>query len=146
MRNDNFTLAYQRRVSERGGSKVTLTIVLLVLGLALYAAINFIPIAFADSDIKQQMQTIATNATILPAATTGNNQIPWATTELNRLAASYDLPKEAFKAEIAGPAVRTSVKYKRKVSILPFGLYDYEYDLAYTASTAGFGGAGGGSK
>jgi hypothetical protein len=139
MRNDDYQLA-RRRNRELGGSKITLTIVLLVLFLGGYAGINFIPVAYGDSDIKQQMQTIATNATILPSATTGNNQIPWATTELNRLAAQYEIPPTAFKAEIAGPAVKTSVKYRRKIPILPFGLYVYEYDLEYSASTAGFGG------
>lgn len=127
---------------ELGGSKITLTIVLVILFLAGYAGVNYVPVAYGDSDIKQQMQTIATNATILPAATTGNNQVGWATTELNRLAGLYDMPPTAFKAEISGPSVKVSVKYRHKVPLLPFGLYIYEYDLDHTATTAGFGGAG----
>lgn len=127
---------------ELGGSKITLTIVLVILFLVGYAGVNYIPVAYGDSDIKQQMQTIATNATILPAATTGNNQVSWATTELSRLAAQYEMPPTAFKAEMAGPSVKVSVKYRHKVSMLPFSLYVYEYDFDHTVTTAGYGAPG----
>lgn len=132
------------RRGELGGSRITLTIVLVVLALAIFAGYNFIPIAFADSDIKTQLQTIATNAVILPASTTGNQQINWSTTEMNRLATSYDIPKTAFKAEMAGPAVKCSINLKRKVPILPFGIYTYEYDFNYSAVSAGYASGTGG--
>ncbi|MEO6393394.1 MAG: hypothetical protein ABIP75_16215 [Pyrinomonadaceae bacterium] len=126
------------RRSELGGSRITLTIVLVVLALSIFAGYNFIPIAFADSDIKTQLQTIATNAVILPASTTGNNQINWTTTELNHLAQQYEIPTEAFKAEMSGPAVKCTIKLKRKIPILPFGIYTYEYDFNFSATSAGY--------
>jgi hypothetical protein len=137
MRNENLPMAAQGGNGELGGSKITLTIVLVVLALAIHAGVNLLPVKYNDSDIKQQLQGIATNAVVNTSATTGNNQISWATTELNRLATDYGLPPTAFKAEMAGQNVKTSVKYKRKVAILPFGLYDYEYDLDYSAVSFG---------
>lgn len=132
------------RRGELGGSRITLTIVLVVLALSIFAGYNFIPIAFADSEIKTQMQTIATNAVILPASTTNNNQVSWSMAELGRLAQQYEIPKEAFKAEMAGPAVKCTIKLKRKIPILPFGVYTYEYDLNYTAASAGYAAGTGG--
>jgi hypothetical protein len=128
------------RPGELGGSKATLTIILVILFLGGYAGINYVPIAYSESDIKTQMQTITTNAIILPASTTNNNQVAWTTAELNHLAQNYDLPPSVFKAEIAGPAVKASINVHRKIPLLPFGLYNYEYDFVYSASSAGFGG------
>ena len=132
------------RRGELGGSRITLTIVLVVLALSIFAGYNFIPIAFADSDIKTQLQTIATNAVILPASTTGNQHINWSTTEMNRLANSYEIPKTAFKAEMVGPAVKCSINLKRKIPILPFGIYTYEYDFVHSATSAGYASGAGG--
>ena len=128
----------REHVGERGGSKVTLAIVLTVLALAAFAGFNYIPTAYADSSIKQELQTIATNAVILPAATTNGQQVNWAVAEMTRLATTWEIPKADFKAEMSGAAVKTSVKHHRSVPILPFGIYNYEYDLVFSATSAGY--------
>jgi hypothetical protein len=138
MKTSEENLMGRERAGERGGSKVTLVIVLTVLALGAFAGFNYVPNAYADNSIKQELQTIATNAVILPAATTNGQNINWANAELGRLATTWEIPKADFKAEMAGPAVRTSIKHHRSVPILPLGIYNYEYDLVFSATSAGY--------
>ncbi|CAN5494244.1 hypothetical protein BH10ACI1_BH10ACI1_20610 [soil metagenome] len=122
--------------SENGGASVKLVAVLVVLILVGYAGFNFIPVAYQGASFKEEMQTAILQGTVLP-----NRGDPVGATKLRlrQMADSNNVPQDAvievkqLSGRLEGRAI-----YSKKVNILPFGLYAYNYQFDYTATPSGF--------
>lgn len=124
------------RGSERGSAGVKFTIILVILILIAHAGYNFIPVAYSGENFKQEMQTAVVYGTALPGSV---DPIAATKTRLQRAALNENLPPSAvIEVKRAGSALQAHVVYSRQVSILPFGLYVYDYEFNHTATPTGF--------
>jgi hypothetical protein len=60
---------------------------------------------------------------------------------LQKAAADNNIPPEAVievKPSANGGAIQAHVTYTKQVSMLPFGLYNYQYDFNYVATPTGY--------
>jgi len=124
------------RKSERGGVGVKLVAVLFVLFLIGYASYNYIPIAYEGENFKQEMQTAVVQGMAVPAGMTMADMVKG---KLQKAMVSNNIPPDAFVQVKQTPnSVQAQVVYSKKVPILPFGIYKYNYQFDHTATPTGF--------
>ena len=46
--------------------------------------------------------------------------------------------QSAIEIKPAGQLIQASIRYTKKVALLPFGIYNYSYDFSYTAAPQGY--------
>lgn len=126
----------QNRNSERGGAGVKLIIVLLILVLIGNAALNYIPVAYDGQSFKQEMQAAVLQGMATVAGITATDMVKG---KIQRAMASNNIPPDAVvQVKTASNGVMAHVNYTKKVSILPFGIYTYNYNFDHTATPTGF--------
>ncbi len=125
-----------KRHSERGSAGAKMVAVLVVLFLIGHAGINFVPVAYQGASFKEEMHKAVIQGSALP--TTGN-PIGVTQEKIKRSAESNNIPPDVFieVKQITGGLQARSV-YSKKVNILPFGLYVYNYQFDHSASPVGF--------
>jgi hypothetical protein len=122
--------------SEEGGASVKLLAVLLVLILIGNAGINYIPIAYEGQSFKQDMQTAVVQGMAVPPGVTPVDMVK---AKLQRAIALNNIPPDALvQVKPANNSVVAHVYYSKKVAILPFGMYTYNYKFDHTATPTGF--------
>lgn len=127
----------KNRKSERGGAGVKALIVIALLALAFNALVNYVPVAYNGANLKEEMQTVVVQGSALPAA----NQKPTDVVKnrLKKVLADNDIPTDAFvEVKQNGGVIQARVAYAKQVSMLPFGIYKYNYQFDHTATPAGF--------
>ncbi|MGI8494849.1 MAG: hypothetical protein ACR2L1_06000 [Pyrinomonadaceae bacterium] len=122
--------------AEHGGAGIKFLIVLLSLVLAANAAFNYIPVAYEGENFKQEMHTIVVQGMAIP--TNGVDPISAMKTKLINSAKDYDLPAAFVDVRRNNNITSARVKYSKQVSLLPFGIYNYNYEFDHTATPAGF--------
>ncbi len=126
-----------RRNAERGGAAAKLLIVLVILGLCANAGLNYVPVAYNGEHLREEMKTAVVQAMALPP--TAGTPTEVTKKRILGLFPSHDVPADALiDVKISGKVLRARVAYTKEVSILPFGIYNYEYDFDYTATPGGF--------
>ncbi len=116
---------------ERGSARLKFIIVLAVVAVAVYMAVQYVPLALNYSRYKTHMQE-----TVDKAAATGQGA-EWARGQLAASAKDYDIPQDAKVATgVAGKQITATVNFKRPVNLLPFWTYDYSFD--YTVKSTEF--------
>lgn len=122
--------------SERGGAGVKFLIIVLVLGAAINAGINYIPVAYSAQTFKQEMDTSVVQAMAVPPQV---KPVDMVKNRIAKAAQTENLPPETFiDVRQTGNVVQARAVYTQKVSILPFGIYDYAYHFDHTATPQGF--------
>jgi len=123
------------RQNQHGSAGAKMVVVLVILFLIGHAAVNFIPVAYQGANFKEEMQTAVVQGSALP---TGN---PVAATQvrIKQSADSNNLPADTFieVKQIKG-GIQAHAIYTKKVNILPFGIYVYNYKFDHTAAPVGF--------
>jgi hypothetical protein len=126
------TVRNSRAVRERGGARINLLIVLVVVGLSIYAGSNWIPVMFQSQAVKDEMA----NAVRLSAT----GQTPdWVKKQIEKSLRENGIEVKEAKIlvqPIDGGGVQATVQYARQVPTLPGYVYPYKFD--YTATTSGF--------
>jgi len=113
---------------ERGASRFSLILLLAVLGLAGYAAYQYVPVAMRASTYKVFMQD-----TVDRGAATGQTPA-WVEKQLRGGAAEYGVPESAaYKVESVNGGLRAAVRFTRPVT-LPG--YTYQYEFAHTVQSS----------
>ena len=121
---------------ERGGAGVKMIVVMLVLFLIGHAAINYIPVAYEGASFKEEMQTAVVQAIALP---NGGNPVGATQLRVKRAADGNDLPSDTFiEVKQVKNIVQAHVIYTKKVNLLPFGLWVYDYQFNHVATPSGF--------
>lgn len=124
------------RVSERGAAGVKLVIVLLVLFLAGNAGYNYVPVAYDAESMKSEMSAAVMQGLALPGKV---NPVDNVKARIQRAAQTNNVPADAIiDVKQQGNVLTAHVTYSKPVSILPFGIYKYNYQFDHTATPTGF--------
>lgn len=124
------------RHSERGSATTKFLIVLVFIVLLANAGYNYVPVAYQGAAMRQDMDT----AVVKGLAASGSMK-PQAVVKahVDRAMADNEVPADAIVEIIpAGNHIQAHVAYQKKVDILPFGIYRYNYDFNYTAVPTGY--------
>lgn len=130
---ENLRKNYQ---NQRGGAGVKMVAVLAVLFLIGHAGVNFIPVAYSGASFKEDMQTAVIQGTALPQ---GGNPVGSTQLRIKKSAETNNVPIDAFieVKQITG-GLQARAIYSKKVNMLPFGIYTYNYQFDHTATPTGF--------
>lgn len=121
-------LSRRCRGRERGASRLSLILLLVVLALAAYAGYLYVPVAYQASLYKVYMQD-----TVDKAVATGKNA-KWVEEQLKSGGDEYDVPGDAvFKVENRDGYLEANAQFTRDIS-LPG--YTYEYDFDHTVRSS----------
>lgn len=124
------------RSSERGGAGVKFLIVLSVLLLVGNAGYNYVPVAYDAESFKTEMGTAVLQGMALPGKVSPVENVK---ARLQRAATVNDIPADAvIDVRQTGNTITAHVTYSKQVSLLPFGIYKYNYVFDHTATPTGF--------
>jgi len=124
------------RNPEHGGAGIKFLLVFLTLLLLANAGYQYVPVAYEGANFKQEMDT----AVVKGLATSGQlKPLDVVKASVMRAASDNNIPADAVVEikPVAG-AVQAHVVYSKKVSMLPFGLYNYSYDFNHLARPTGY--------
>ncbi len=126
----------QQRQDERGSASVKFLIIFVSLILIAHAGYNYIPVAYEGEDLKQEMQTAVVQGMAVPPGIAPADMIKG---KLQRAIIANDIPPDAVvQVKPGNNTVLAHVSYSKKVAILPFGIYTYNYKFDHTATPTGF--------
>jgi len=128
--------AVEKRSSERGGAGVKLLMVLLVLVLIGNAGYQWIPVAYAGESLKQDMQTAVVQGLAAPGKT---SPVDLVKKKIIMSVESNDVPGDVIiEVKASNNMIQAHVAYTKEVPLLPFGIYNYQYEFDHTATPSGF--------
>ncbi len=126
-----------KRNAERGGARVKLLIMAVVIGLVANAGYNFVPVAFQGENFKQDMETAVIQGVSMPS--TYGTPINVVRFKVGNAARVNQLPHDAvIDVKEKNNIVVARVYYMKKIPLIPFGIYDYEYVFDHSATPGGF--------
>ncbi len=125
------------RHSERGGAGVKLLVVAVALVLVANAGYHFIPVAYNGESFKQAMSTAVVQGVAMPSSYGKTTDV--VKQKIIAAAQAHDLPID-FQLDVLekNKSITAHVHYVQPVPVIPFGIYDYQYEFDYTASPNGF--------
>lgn len=124
------------RSSERGSAATKFLAVLAVLMVLANAGFNYVPVAYEGENFKQEMQTAVVNGLAMPA-----NVKPLESVKARIVQAAQDnnVPKDmVLDVKLAGAMISAHASYTKKIDLLPFGIYVYDYRFDHTATPTGY--------
>lgn len=124
------------RHSERGSAAVKFLFIFVFLALVANAGYNYIPVAYSGASFRQEMDT----AVVKGLAASGRMKpLEVVTASVKRAAADHAIPPEAFiEVKPVAGVVQARAVYTLEIPILPFGMYNYQYNFDYTAAPVGY--------
>lgn len=128
--------ALKNRSGERGSAGVKFAIVLTVLILAGNAGFNYIPIAYEAESLKSDMSAAVLQGLAMPGKI---NPVDNVKARVQKAMVINSVPADAtLNVTQQGNVIQARVTYTKSVSILPFGIYTYQYQFDNTATPTGF--------
>ena len=125
------------KYNERGGAGVKLIIILVILFLTAHAGFNYVPVAYSAESFKSEMYTAVVQGLAMPGR--GGSPVDAVKQRVMRAARANDVPEDAIMdVKQVNKVVQAHVIYDKPVSILPFGIYTYNYHFDHTATPTGF--------
>ena len=126
----------KNRDTERGSAGVKFAIFLAVIVILGNAGYNYVPVAYDASALKGDMDTAVLQGMAMPGKI---NPIDNVKERIQKAITVNNVPKEAtLDVKQVGNGINARVTYSQQVSMLPFGLYKYNYAFDYTATPTGF--------
>jgi hypothetical protein len=123
--------------SENGSAGVKLVLVLVILILTGNAGYNYIPVAYNGENVKQEIHAAILQG--LSAPISAGTPVDVCKKKLNYAAKVNDLPSDTFiEVKQVNGLLQARVAYIKQVPLLPFGIYNYQYQFDHTANTHGF--------
>ena len=122
--------------SERGGASVKMVAVLAVLFLAGNAGYNYVPVAYEGQSFKQDMEKAILQGMAVPPGVQPADMVKG---RIQKAIAASNLPTNTvYEVKPGKEGITAHVAYSKKVSMLPFGMYIYNYQFDHTATPTGF--------
>ncbi len=122
--------------NERGSAAIKLLIVVALIVIVANAGLHYIPVAYAGANLRQEMDTAVVKGLGTPG---GMKPADIVKAHLTRAVADADVPPDAIvEVRPMGKYIQAYVSYQKKVDILPFGIYKYNYEFDYTAAPTGY--------
>ena len=126
----------EERSSERGGAGVKLLIVVLALFLIGNAGYQFIPVAYAGESLKQDMQTAVVQGLAIPGK---GSPVDMVKKKILISAENNNVPGDVvIEVKAVNNIIQAHVVYSKEVPVIPFGIYNYQYEFDHTATPTGF--------
>jgi len=126
----------EKRNSEHGGAGVKLLLVILALVLLFNAGYQWIPVAYAGESLKQDMQTAVVQGLAAPVKA---SPIDLVKKKIVYSAESNHIPPDFYmEVKVTNNMIQAHVAYTQEVPLLPFGLYNYQYQFDHIATPTGF--------
>ena len=128
---------YIERPAERGGAAVKFLIIAVILILVGNAGLNYVPVAYNGASFRQEMDTAVVKGLGAPGQLKPADVVK---AHIQHAARDYDVPADAVMEIKASKNnnIQAHVAYTKPVSILPFGIYKYDYRFDYVATPVGF--------
>jgi hypothetical protein len=124
------------RRSERGSAATKFVLILLVLVLIGHAGFNYVPVAYSAENFKAEMQTAVVNGMAVPSTVKPVDNVR---IRIQKAAADNDIPSDmVLDVKMNTQTVVAHASYTKKVNLLPFGMYVYDYKFDYTAIPSGY--------
>lgn len=124
------------RSGERGGAGVKFVCIALVLGMIGHAGYNYVPVAYEAANLRQEMDT----AVVKGLASSGQiKPLDVVKASVERALRENNAPADAIvEIKPESGVVQAHVVYTKPISMLPFGLYKYNYNFNYLAAPTGY--------
>ncbi len=124
------------RHSESGSAVVKFLLIAIVLVVLAHAGYNYVPIAYEGASFRQEMDT----AVVKGLAASGQlKPVEVVKAHIQHAAKENNVPADAFiEVKPAGNVVQAHAVYSKPVNMLPFGIYQYNYEFNYVASPTGY--------
>ena len=124
------------RSGERGSAGVKFAAILVVILLAAYAGYNYIPVAYEAESLKSEMSTAVLQGLAMPGKV---NPVDNVKARVEKAMQINSTPPDAtLSVTQQGNVIQARVTYTKTVSIVPFGIYNYQYRFDNTATPTGF--------
>lgn len=124
------------RAGERGSAGVKFAAILVVIMLAAYAGYNYIPVAYEAESLKSEMSTAVLQGLAMPGKV---NPVDNVKARVEKAMQINSTPPDAtLSVTQQGNVIQARVTYTKTVSIVPFGIYNYQYRFDNTATPTGF--------
>ncbi|MEP6787024.1 MAG: hypothetical protein ABJB40_01235 [Acidobacteriota bacterium] len=121
---------------ERGSAGVKFVIVLLGLFLVGNAGYHYVPVAYEAESMRTDMQTAVVQGLALPGKISIVDNVKG---RIQKAAQQNDVPTDVLiDVKQNGNVVTAHVAYTKQISMLPFGMYKYNYQFDHTATPTGF--------
>ena len=128
--------AVKNAESERGGAGAKFMIILVVIILIGNAGFNYVPVAYDAESLKTDMGTAVLQGLALPGKL---NPIDNVKARIQKSVVQNNIPPDAMiDVKQTGPSITAHVTYTKQISMLPFGIYKYNYKFDHTATPTGF--------
>ena len=128
--------AVKNAESERGGAGAKFMIILVVIILIGNAGFNYVPVAYDAESLKTDMGTAVLQGLALPGKV---NPIDNVKARIQKSVVQNNIPPDAMiDVKQTGPSITAHVTYTKQISMLPFGIYKYNYKFDHTATPTGF--------
>lgn len=125
------------RITERGSAGTKFLFFLVVAFLIINAGINFIPVAYNGENFKQEINAAVMQGLLVPPTT--GTPIDITKKRIASLIKTNDIPENAYvEVKQLNGVLQARVAFNKQVHILPFGLYDYNYQFDHTSNSRGF--------
>lgn len=123
--------------SQRGsaGLKLLRTIlVFYVVGNALY---NYLPVAYNTENLRTEMHSAVLQGMSLPP--TMGNPVEVTKRRLQNVMKANNIPSYAYlEVKAVNNVIQARIAYMQPIAVLPFGLYDYNYQFDYTTNNGSY--------
>lgn len=124
------------RESERGSAGTKFAIFMVVVFLLAHAAYNYVPVAYGAESLKTEMQTAVVQGLALPGKMKPVDNVK---ARILQAARKNETPLNTLiDVRQKGGAITAHVVYSKQVALLPFGMYNYNYQFDHTATPTGF--------
>ena len=125
----NQVIKNRQRYNERGEGGAKLIMFLAVVFLAGYAAVNYVSAFYEAEEFKNSMKASVTNSIIRPPRGVGEvDMVSFVKKNLKATLKKEGMPENAnVKVTNENKVIEAQVTYSKKINLLPFGLYQYDY-------------------
>ena len=122
--------------SEQGSVGAKFIIVLVLLLLVANGLYNYIPAMYNAESLRQEVKAAVMQSTIVPPTT--GTAIDVTKKRIFNLAKAKETPDNTFiEVKQINNLLQARVAFTKQIAILPFGLYNYQYQFDYTAKANG---------
>lgn len=120
--------------SQRGSVSFKLLRTLLFFFLFGNALFNYLPVAYNTENLRQEMHAAVLQGMSLPP--TMGNPVEVTKKRITNVMKVNNIPSYAYlEVKQVNNVIQARVAFIQPIPVLPFGLYDYNYQFDYTTNT-----------
>jgi hypothetical protein len=129
--------AVRKNEAERGSAGAKFAVIFGLIVLVAHAGFNYVPVAYEAESLKSEMETAVIQGLAMPGRINPADNVK---ARIQKAMQTNNIPPEAILDVKMGAnnAITARVAYTKKVNMLPFGIYKYNYVFDHTATPTGF--------